>query len=61
MVDFCAVDNQESVVAFLVYMHFYRRVLTVVALQIQAELLAYPLRVDVGPDPLVTLAEHKQY
>ena len=49
MVDFGAVDNQESVVAFLVDMHFYWRVLAVVALQVQAELPAYPLRVDAGP------------
>ena len=48
MPDVRPVDYQEAVVAFLADMHLNRRVLAVVLLQVQLQLVADSLRVDVG-------------
>ena len=48
MIDFRSVDNQETVVAFLIGMYVYRRILAVMFLQVQLQLATKCLRVYVG-------------
>ena len=59
--DFRPVDNQEAVMAFLAGVHLYRRILAVVLLQVQLQLAADLLRVDVGLHADIALAEHQQH
>ena len=61
VIDFCPVDYQEAVMAFLVSMNAYRGILAVVFLQIQLQLVADGLRVDLGFHAGIPLAEHQQH
>ena len=61
MIDVRPVDNQEAVVALLVGVDAYRGILAVVFLQVQLQLVADGLRVDVGLHADIALAEHQQH
>jgi len=61
MPDVRPVDNQEAVMALLVSMDVYRGILAVVFLQVQLQLVADGLRVDVGINAGIPLAEHQQH
>lgn len=56
-----SVYNQEAVVTFLVGMGVYRRALAVVLLQIQLQLVADGLRVNVSFHTSLPFAEHQQH
>ena len=56
MVDVRPVNNQEAVVALLVGMYRYRGILAVMLLQVQLQLVADGLRVDIGRYAGVPLA-----
>ena len=55
MPDVRPVDNQEAVMALLVDMDAYRRILAAVLLQVQLQLAADGLCVDVGFHAGITL------
>ena len=61
MPDIRSVYNQEAVVTFLADMHLNQRVLAVVLLQVELQLAADRLRVDVGFHTGIAFAEHQQH
>ena len=61
MPDVRPVDNQEAVVALLADMHLNRGILAIVLLQVQLQLAADSLRVDVSLHADIAFAEHQQH
>ena len=61
MPDLSPVYNQEAVVAFLIDMDAYREILAVMLLQVQLQLMADGMRVDVGFYVGIPFAEHQQH
>ena len=59
--DLLAVDNQKAVVAFPAGMDAYRGILAVMLLQVQLQLMADRLCVDVGFHTGIPFAEHQQH
>ena len=60
MVDVGIVNYKKPVVALLVCMQFYRRVLEVVFLQIEAQPVTDSMRIDIGFHAVTPFAEHHQ-
>ena len=52
---------QETIVALLVGLHLYRRVLAVVLLNIQFQLMADGMCINHCNHTFITLAQHQQY